>query len=98
MFSALFQWLLAPYLSAGKDFAATQSDILKVIAPLGFILIACSLLEAFSTLFLGYKGASDPTATFVLRKYLRGEYLKNNIGVILSNRTILACILALSVF
>lgn len=97
VFSAIFQNILNPYIAA-KTLELTKSSILKIIAPVGFILIFCSLLESISTLLLSYQRASDPLTTFEFKKYMKFEYLKNNVNTVLSNQTILICILALSVF
>lgn len=97
IFSAIFQTILNPYL-LNKSLILTKSSIIIAIAPVGYILIGCSALEAFCTLFLPYKPPADPTSVLTFKKYVRSEYVKQNLSAIISNRTILLCILALSVF
>lgn len=97
LFSALFQNYLAPHLVNTTE-PITKSAILKIIAPLGYVLIISSCLELLLTLFLRYNKPADPVATFSFHEYVRFNYISANVKSIYANQTIFTCILALSVF
>ena len=76
---------------------ATEAEILVQIAPLGWLLVAGSLLEYAMTLRLpavaeGKKGAFD------IKKYLSGFYLRRNMLLLRRDREIFDAILFLSLF
>ena len=81
----------------GQDYR-TEADILHLIAPIGWILVICSILEYFSTLKLKAVEAEAPQKKFHLHQYVRGQYLKQNVGKLYSNRNIWLSIIGLSVF
>ncbi|WP_419615070.1 MFS transporter, partial [Thiolapillus sp.] len=92
VFSVLFEHRLE-----GQDYR-TEADILHLIAPIGWILVICSILEYFSTLKLKAVEAEAPQKKFHLHQYVRGQYLKQNVGKLYSNRNIWLSIIGLSVF
>lgn len=92
VFSILFEQQLK-----GLSFH-TQADILQAMAPVGWILVACSILEYISTLRLQTVEAKAPQTRFDLQQYATGSYLKKNVRKLYSNRNIWLSIVGLSVF
>ncbi|WP_456403922.1 acyl-[ACP]--phospholipid O-acyltransferase [Thiolapillus sp.] len=92
VYSVLFEHHLE-----GQNFQS-EADILRIIAPIGWILVACSVLEYLSTLRLKAVEAEAPDTEFHLDKYATGAYLKRNVGKLYSNRNIWLSIIGLSVF
>jgi acyl-[acyl-carrier-protein]-phospholipid O-acyltransferase/long-chain-fatty-acid--[acyl-carrier-protein] ligase len=77
---------------------SSETEILKIISPLGWVLVACAVLELIMTFRLKPTKAEAPELIFDWHKYTTGHYLKNNFGKILENRTIWLSIVGLSVF
>lgn len=75
----------------------TQSDILRQIAPLGWLLVAGSVVEYLLTLRLMDKHPVT-LQTFDFKRYLRGAYFRQNWNSIRSNKNIFEAILLLSLF
>jgi len=92
IYSVMFEQRLA-----GVDFAH-ESEILQAIAPIGWVLVGCALLEFLFTLRLRPTPAEAPALHFDWREYSSGHYLKSNFGKLLENRTIWLSIVGLSVF
>lgn len=91
-FSILFEYRLT-------DFAITdESSILETIAPIGWFLVAGSVIE----LILAYRlPLSRPVAgalNFEWRPYLQGTYLRDNLRLIWRNDVIWLSIVGLSIF
>lgn len=77
---------------------ANEADILKMIAPLGWLLVIGSIIEFFFTCKLPKKIEKESKLVFNIKKYLSGYYLKTNILAMTRKRDIINSILALSVF
>ncbi|MDF1876699.1 MFS transporter [Sulfurimonas sp. SAG-AH-194-L11] len=77
---------------------ADESEILKAIAPIGWLLVFSSVLEWFFASKLPNKMKEASTRKFKLARYLRGAYLKKNMKVITRKREIFDAIIALSLF
>jgi len=80
-----------------------EADILRIIAPLGWVLVLCVTLEAVLAFRLPIKPATDnmkeaQQKRFVLNEYTRGRYLKRNLHSLSNNRNIWLSIVGLSVF
>ena len=97
LFSILFQFLINKhgFIAASH---ASKSDIIKVIAPVGFLLIFSSCSESILTFFIPVNKAVDADSAFSVRQYVRLNYVTHNVKSILSSETIFICILALSFF
>ncbi|WP_366822723.1 MFS transporter, partial [Sulfuricurvum sp.] len=74
-----------------------EADILRQIAPLGWLLVIGSLLEFLLTLTLPQKGKSV-SVQFNIRKYLNGYSLRKNWVLLRRKREIFDAILFLSLF
>lgn len=74
-----------------------ESDILRQIAPLGWLLVGGSVVEYLLTLLLPHKHPVQ-TVVFELKRYVRGFYLHNNWISLRRDRSILEAIIALSLF
>lgn len=74
-----------------------ESDILKQIAPLGWLLVGGSVVEYLLTLRLPAKSPVSK-APLNLRRYLRGFYFRKNWLAIRRDETILEAIVVLSLF
>lgn len=75
-----------------------KSLLLKALAPAGFILIFCSIIETLMTLRLPQKAAVDPYSNYQLSSYARGQYLKPYLAKAHSNKLIMTCIFGLATF
>jgi len=92
IFSILFENFLAGF--AFK----TEADILQKIAPVGWILFFCSLLELAMAYRIPMLKAGSPDKRFIFSKYVRLKYLNNNLQTISRNKIILGSILGLAGF
>jgi len=92
VFSILFEDYLAGYIFA------TETDILQKIAPIGWILVACSVVEFSLTFAIPRFKAGDPDKKFEFQKYIKGKYLTFNLSSILHSKIILISILGLAGF
>jgi acyl-[acyl-carrier-protein]-phospholipid O-acyltransferase/long-chain-fatty-acid--[acyl-carrier-protein] ligase len=91
-FSVLFERGLA-----GVNYE-NESQLLQAIAPLGWVLVVCAVLQLMSALRLPAGGVAATELHFDWNKYSRGHYLRDNLGTILANRTIWLSIVGLSAF
>lgn len=92
VFSLFFEQSLA-----GAVFR-NEGELLQTIAPLGWILVACALLEFRLTRQLPDQAPQASQLRFDWQAYRKGHYLKNNLGKILANRAIWLSIVGLSMF
>ena len=74
----------------------TESQILKGIAPLGWLLVGSSVVEWFLASKLPNKMLEASTRTFTFRRYIHGDYLFKNLKTVTRNREIFDAILSLS--
>ncbi|MBA2651107.1 MAG: MFS transporter, partial [Tatlockia sp.] len=72
--------------------------LLKVFAPVGFMLIAFAVFETLMTFCLIKKDAVDPQSKYEPVKYFKGYYLRSYINKTRHPAVILNCIIGLSVF
>ncbi len=75
-----------------------ESEILKAIAPLGWLLVFSSVIEWFFASRLPNKMKETSPRKFKFARYLRGAYLRKNMKVITRKREIFDAIIALSLF
>ncbi|MFK8049944.1 MAG: acyl-[ACP]--phospholipid O-acyltransferase [Halioglobus sp.] len=78
-----------------------QSDpaqIMKTIAPIGWVLVGLSILEWISAWRLPKKREPAPDTKFELKPYLKLAYLRRNLRVLNSNTTIWLSIIGLATF
>ncbi|MCF6236147.1 MAG: MFS transporter [Gammaproteobacteria bacterium] len=75
-----------------------EEMILKTIAPIGWGLVLCSIIELFFAYRLPEIVNGDSTQTFDRRSYFNGTYLRRNIDAIRHQRTIWLSIVGLSIF
>ena len=78
--------------------AADSRAILRAIAPLGWALVVCSVLEFLMTLRLPKLESGDTSLHFSARDYLRGHALRENLEPLRRHRVIRLSIIGLSVF
>ncbi len=95
VFSILFENLLVDVL---KQDSYNATDILKTIAPIGWILVGLSVIELGLAFFLKEKHAGDKNLTLKLKPYIKAEYLKHNIGLTIKRRPIRLSIIGLCMF
>ena len=77
---------------------ATKEDILRTVAPLGWLLVLSSVAEWLFALRLPNKMREQTSREFKLKRYIRGAYLFKNIKIIKRKKEIFDAILALSLF
>ncbi len=80
------------------DALTTKEDILKVIAPLGWLLVISSLIEWFLASKLPNKMLEVSEKHFRLKRYLKGAYLRKNLKIITRKKEIYEAIIALALF
>lgn len=90
-FSVLFEKFIAP------DAASVQA-LVQSIAPLGWLLVAFSVIEFLFTLRLPKKHDTDTELRFHIRKYATFGYLQENLGKVRAQKVIWLSIIAISVF
>lgn len=90
-YTVLFEWLL-------HDDFTTQSDVLRHIAPLGWLLVLGSLIEWYLTSKLPDKQTTATKKRFNFSRYLKGFYLFKNIKMMRRKQEIWENIVALSLF
>ena len=91
VFSLLFESLLD-----GVSYG-NESEILQSIAPLGWLLVLCSLVEYYSARRLPAGKVEAKEMRFDWSSYRRGGYLKTNLKRISSHRVIWLSIVGLSI-
>jgi acyl-[acyl-carrier-protein]-phospholipid O-acyltransferase/long-chain-fatty-acid--[acyl-carrier-protein] ligase len=77
---------------------ADESEILRQIAPLGWLLVLGSLIEWYLASRLPDRHRKMAKNRFDLKRYRSGFYLRKNIKTMSRKRTILESIIALSIF
>ncbi len=90
IFSFLFEFMLHDY--------TTADEILKQIAPLGWLLVLNSVAEFYLISRLPNKQRVPSNRKFYMKKYLTGLYLRKNMKTITRKPMILQAIFALSVY
>ncbi|MCD6190984.1 MAG: 1-acyl-sn-glycerol-3-phosphate acyltransferase [Sulfurimonas sp.] len=81
-----------------SDDLTTKEDILKAIAPIGWLLVISSIIEWFLASKLPNKMRRESKKDFKLKKYLNGTYLFKNLKIIKRKKEIVEAIVALSLF
>jgi len=76
----------------------TKEDVLKAIAPLGWLLVLGSVIEWFLASNLPNMMVGVSQKKFTFKRYIRAEYLQKNIKILRRNKEIFDAILALSLF
>ncbi len=90
-FSALFEQLIAPHFQ-------TIPDIVRSIAPLGWLLVGCSTLEFLLALRLEQKRPTDETMQFNVKQYASFGYLRKNLRGVRRSQVIWLSIVGIAVF
>jgi acyl-[acyl-carrier-protein]-phospholipid O-acyltransferase/long-chain-fatty-acid--[acyl-carrier-protein] ligase len=91
IYSVFFEYLLPAGIT-------DKSKILQMIAPIGFVLIASSVVEFLLSLKLPKTKATKTTDKFEMKKYLTGSYFKKNNALIKRDKTIWYSVIGLSIF
>jgi acyl-[acyl-carrier-protein]-phospholipid O-acyltransferase/long-chain-fatty-acid--[acyl-carrier-protein] ligase len=76
----------------------SESEILKQVAPLGWLLVGGSIVEYLLTLRLPNRQLLAVKKRFDLKHYRSGYYLRKNFHMMTRKRSILVAIIALSLF
>ncbi|MEJ2591949.1 MAG: MFS transporter, partial [Candidatus Thiodiazotropha sp.] len=92
VFSVLFETRLS------QTGYCDESQLLQAIAPIGWLLVICSLFEYRLALRLPAGRVESPALSFDWPSYRSGGYLRENLSRIFSHRTIWLSIVGLSVF
>lgn len=90
-YTVLFELSLA-------DNFETKEDVLRVVAPLGWLLVISSVIEWFLATKLPNKMVGISEKVFSFKRYIRAEYLQKNLKTVTRNKEIFDAILALSLF
>ena len=81
-----------------NDSLTTKEDILKVIAPLGWLLVISSVIEWFLASKLPNKMLQTSEKHFRVKRYLKGAYLRKNLKIMTRKTEIYEAIIALALF
>ncbi len=81
----------------GDNFT-TKEDVLRVIAPIGWLLVLGSIIEFYLASKLPYKMKFKSKRVFEKKRYIRGEYLFKNLKIVTRKKEILDSIIALALF
>lgn len=92
VYSILFEYSLKDHVFESK------SEILRIIAPLGWFLMFNAILELIAAYFLPQKQEMDRDMHFNIKEYRSGEYLKKNINAVVNHEIIFLSIIGLSIF
>jgi acyl-[acyl-carrier-protein]-phospholipid O-acyltransferase/long-chain-fatty-acid--[acyl-carrier-protein] ligase len=92
VFSILFEHLLP---EAGS---VNTGEIMRYVAPIGWILVGLSVLEWLATAFLPARQLGGSDEVFRMGPYLRLNYLRRNLGVVRENAIIWLSIIGLATF
>jgi len=92
LFSILFEQYLV-----GINYS-NEAELIQAIAPIGWVLVGCALLQFATTLFLPTGKQQQPDLHFDFKRYTTGIYLRENVKRLLANRTIWLSIIGLSLF
>ena len=76
----------------------TQTEILKGIAPIGWLLVLGSIFEYYLASHLPDKTSEKSTKIFTLKKYIKGFYLKKNMKTLSRKKEIIEAVIALGLF
>ncbi len=90
-FSVLFETMLSGQYQ-------NESDVLRQIAPLGWLLVINALIEFYMVSKLPNRMAKAVKKRFEFKRYKNGYYLRKNLRTIFRKSKILHSIVALSVF
>lgn len=91
-FSIMFENYLEGFTYANK------SELIKIIAPVGWFLIAGALIEFALTFKLPQKQKILKELHFDFDRYRSGDYLKKNLGIVRQHPIIWISIIGLSIF
>jgi acyl-[acyl-carrier-protein]-phospholipid O-acyltransferase/long-chain-fatty-acid--[acyl-carrier-protein] ligase len=92
LFSILFEQRFA--LFGGRS----EADIVRAIAPLGWLLVICSAIELAMTYRLPKLESGTPELRFVAADYVRGRALRENLQPLRDRAVIRLSIIGLAVF
>ncbi|MDF3054657.1 MAG: acyl-[ACP]--phospholipid O-acyltransferase [Gammaproteobacteria bacterium] len=92
IFSGLFEFMLQ---GMAVDHPST---IVRLIAPIGWLLLGLTLIEVWLAYRLPGKKETDTSKKFSTTKYFQGIYLKHNLKAITSKKVIWLSIVGLSMF
>lgn len=74
------------------------NEIIALMAPMGFILVAATMLEAWLSFKLEPKASSYPSLNFDRKKYVKAIYLKDNLKTLLRSKAIWLSVVGLGIF
>ncbi len=77
---------------------ASEADILQQVAPLGWLLVAGSVIEWYMAARLPRKVDALPKKRFDFRRYKNGYYLRKNFRTLRRKESIYIAVIALSLF
>ncbi len=80
------------------DTQLTEADILKAIAPIGFLLIINSVIELIMMYRLPPQEPTGNTQTFSVNKYVTGRLFKSDLKPLADSRTIRLSVVGIATF
>ena len=96
--SGIFVYTILFELSLPSVQTSDMPTIMRSIAPLGWLLVLGSLVEALLSYKLPKLEQEAATLRFDKQKYLKGGYLKENLSLVYKNKFIWFSIIGLSLF
>lgn len=93
--SVIFSYLFESMISGDES---STGEILQSIWPIAIILILIALVQVFMATKIPNILKGDSSLKLEMKKYIKFDYLKENISLAFSNRVIAESILSLSIF
>ena len=80
------------------EHALTEAQILKAIAPLGWLLVICSIIEVIMMYRLPAVGHTNPSVQFNKKAFFTGRLFIEDLKPLTHNRAILLSVIGLAMF
>lgn len=91
-----FSWFFEQRLA--NQLYTDQSQLIQIIAPVGWLLVICSTIEWLLAQRLPNLGKPSEQKPFELKQYAKGKYLRGNLQKLRANRAIWLSIVGLSTY
>lgn len=82
----------------GHTDLASEAQVLKAIAPIGFLLILNSIIELVMTYRIPVQAPQSSEQTFAIKKYLTGQLFKDDLRPLAKSRVIRLSVIGLATF
>lgn len=98
VFSLSFEMMFASSFPSAMSVGLESGEVLKSVAPLGFLLIAFACLELWLAYKLPQIKQTDTNLRFNTKDYLTGRLLAQNLNLVFKDKIIWLCIVGVALF